>query len=75
MDIVAEFGQGDMVGELNVITNSECTMMLHAIWDTELARMLLMLFNAISLWVVPSSGWSDWYHKVSAGIHRQQSST
>ena len=54
MDIVAEFGQGDTVGELDVIMNSEHTMTLHAIRDTELARMPLTLFNTISaLWVVP----------------------
>ncbi|KAF8580428.1 patatin-domain-containing protein [Ramaria rubella] len=48
VDIVAEHGQGDTVGELDVITNSERTTTLHAIRDTELARMPLTLFNAIS---------------------------
>src|SRR5882724_8496063 len=48
VDIVAEYGQGDTVGELDVITNSERTTTLHAIRDTELARMPLTLFNAIS---------------------------
>lgn len=49
VDIVGEFGQGDTVGELDVITNSERTTTLHAIRDTELARMPLTLFNAISM--------------------------
>ena len=48
VDIVAEYGQGDTAGELDVITNSERTTTLHAIRDTELARMPLTLFNAIS---------------------------
>ncbi|KAF8514349.1 hypothetical protein BU17DRAFT_52619 [Hysterangium stoloniferum] len=49
VDIVSEYGQGDTVGELDVITNSERTTTLHAIRDTELARMPLTLFNAISV--------------------------
>lgn len=49
VDIVAEYGQGDTVGELDVITNSERSTTLHAIRDTELVRMPLTLFNAISV--------------------------
>lgn len=49
VDIVGEYGQGDTVGELDVITNSERSTTLHAIRDTELARMPLTLFNAISM--------------------------
>jgi lysophospholipid hydrolase len=47
--IVGEYGQGDTVGELDVITSSERTTTLHAIRDTELARMPRTLFNAISV--------------------------
>ncbi|KAF9512765.1 hypothetical protein BS47DRAFT_1372722 [Hydnum rufescens UP504] len=39
---------GDTVGELDVITNSTRKTTLHAIRDTELVRMPLTLFNAIS---------------------------
>jgi lysophospholipid hydrolase len=46
--IVGEYGQGDTVGELDVITNQPRKTMLHAIRDTELARMPMALFNAIS---------------------------
>ena len=60
MDIVAEFWQGNTVGKLDVIMNSECTITLHVIRDTELVCMLLTLFNVISaLWVVPLSSLSD----------------
>jgi len=47
--IVGEYGQGDTVGELDVITSSERRTTLHAIRDTELARMPRTLFNAISV--------------------------
>ncbi|CAG7848003.1 Lysophospholipase NTE1; AltName: Full=Intracellular phospholipase B; AltName: Full=Neuropathy target esterase homolog [Serendipita indica DSM 11827] len=46
--IVAEYGQGDTVGELDAITNQARRTTLHAIRDTELARMPMTLFNAIS---------------------------
>ncbi|KAG9097936.1 phosphatidylcholine and lysophosphatidylcholine phospholipase, partial [Ceratobasidium sp. 392] len=49
VNIVAEYGQGDTVGELDVITNSSRRTTLHAIRDTELARMPMSLFNAISI--------------------------
>ncbi|THH33139.1 hypothetical protein EUX98_g1035 [Antrodiella citrinella] len=48
VDIIAEYGQGDTVGELDVITSSERSTTLHAIRDTELIRMPQTLFNAIS---------------------------
>ncbi|KAG8894238.1 phosphatidylcholine and lysophosphatidylcholine phospholipase, partial [Tulasnella sp. 403] len=47
--IIGEYGQGDTVGELDVITSSSRTTTLHAIRDTELARMPQTLFNAISV--------------------------
>ncbi|KAG8694796.1 phosphatidylcholine and lysophosphatidylcholine phospholipase [Ceratobasidium sp. 395] len=49
VNIVGEYGQGDTVGELDVITNSSRRTTLHAIRDTELARMPMSLFNAISI--------------------------
>ncbi|KAG8862931.1 phosphatidylcholine and lysophosphatidylcholine phospholipase [Tulasnella sp. 330] len=48
-EIVGEYGQGDTVGELDVITSANRTSTLHAIRDTELARMPQTLFNAISI--------------------------
>ncbi|KAI0778777.1 patatin-domain-containing protein [Trametes elegans] len=46
--ITAEYGQGDTVGELDVITTSRRRNTVHAIRDTELIRMPRTLFNAIS---------------------------
>ncbi|KAI0360965.1 patatin-domain-containing protein [Trametes cingulata] len=46
--IAAEYGQGDTVGELDVITSSPRSNTVHAIRDTELIRMPQTLFNAIS---------------------------
>ncbi|KAG5643133.1 hypothetical protein DXG03_001523 [Asterophora parasitica] len=46
--IVGEYGQGDTVGELDVITSSRRRNTVHAIRDTELIRMPQTLFNAIS---------------------------
>jgi CRP-like cAMP-binding protein len=46
--IVGECGQGDTVGELDVITGSPRRTTVHAIRDTELIRMPQTLFNAIS---------------------------
>ena len=48
VSIVAEYGQGDTVGELDVITSSPRRNTVHAIRDTELIRMPQTLFNAIS---------------------------
>ncbi|KAH7334450.1 hypothetical protein B0J17DRAFT_577634 [Rhizoctonia solani] len=49
VNIIGEYGQGDTVGELDVITSSSRRTTLHAIRDTELARMPMSLFNAISI--------------------------
>lgn len=49
VSIVGEYGQGDTIGELDVITNSQRRTTVHAIRDTELARMPMTLFNAISM--------------------------
>jgi CRP-like cAMP-binding protein len=46
--IEGEYGQGDTVGELDVITSSPRRNTVHAIRDTELIRMPRTLFNAIS---------------------------
>ncbi|EIW87141.1 patatin-domain-containing protein [Coniophora puteana RWD-64-598 SS2] len=46
--IRGEFGQGDTVGELDVMTGSPRTTTVHAIRDSELIRMPQTLFNAIS---------------------------
>nr|GAT47437.1 predicted protein [Mycena chlorophos] len=46
--ITGEYGQGDTVGELDVITSSTRRTTVHAIRDTELIRMPQTLFNAIS---------------------------
>lgn len=54
VNIVGEYGQGDTVGELDVITSSTRRTTLHAIRDTELARMPMSLFNAISIRYVDS---------------------
>jgi CRP-like cAMP-binding protein len=57
VNIMAEYGQGDTVGELDVITSSNRRTTLHAIRDTELARMPMSLFNAISIRYVTSLIW------------------
>ncbi|KAG8927719.1 phosphatidylcholine and lysophosphatidylcholine phospholipase [Tulasnella sp. 418] len=49
VEIVGEYGQGDTIGELDVITGSPRRTTLHAIRDTELAKMPRTLFNAISM--------------------------
>lgn len=46
--ITGEYGQGDTVGELDVITSSARRTTMHAIRDSELIRMPQTLFNAIS---------------------------
>ncbi|CAK5264734.1 unnamed protein product, partial [Mycena citricolor] len=48
VSILGEYGQGDTVGELDVITTSPRRSTVHAIRDTELIRMPQTLFNAIS---------------------------
>lgn len=48
--IVGEYGQGDAaVGELDVITSQPRKTTVHAIRDTELVRLPMTLFNAISV--------------------------
>lgn len=47
--IQGEYGQGESVGELDCITASPRPTTLHAIRDSELARMPMTLFNAISV--------------------------
>ncbi|RIA93513.1 hypothetical protein C1645_735458 [Glomus cerebriforme] len=47
--IQAEYGQGQSVGELEVMTGTPRPYTLHAIRDTELARMPRTLFNALAL--------------------------
>ncbi|KAK4057788.1 phosphatidylcholine and lysophosphatidylcholine phospholipase [Microbotryomycetes sp. JL221] len=44
-----EYGHGESVGELDCITASPRPSTLHAIRDTELVRMPMTLFNAISV--------------------------
>jgi len=46
--IQAEYGMGDSIGELDVIARSRRRTTLHAIRDTELVRLPVTLFNAIS---------------------------
>ncbi|KAL1923940.1 uncharacterized protein VTP21DRAFT_6975 [Calcarisporiella thermophila] len=49
IDIQREYGQGDSVGELEVLVGSARPSTLHAIRDTELARMPKTLFNALAM--------------------------
>lgn len=49
VQILGEYGQGESVGELDCITSSTRPSTLHAIRDTEIARMPMTLFNAISV--------------------------
>jgi len=48
VNIIAEYGQGDTAGEIDVITSTPRRNTVHAIRDTELIRMPQTLFNAIS---------------------------
>ncbi len=48
MNVRAEFGQGDSVGELEVMTESTRTGTLHAIRDTELVKFPRTLFNSLA---------------------------
>ncbi|KAA8899015.1 hypothetical protein FN846DRAFT_961192 [Sphaerosporella brunnea] len=48
MRVVGEFGQGESVGELEVMTESTRPATLHAIRDTEVARFPKMLFNSLA---------------------------
>ncbi|KAK6532355.1 Neuropathy target esterase [Arthrobotrys megalospora] len=47
--VVGEYGQGESVGELEVLTESTRPVTLHAIRDTEVARFPKTLFNSLAL--------------------------
>lgn len=49
MRVVGEYGQGESVGELEVMTESQRPATLHAIRDTELAKFPKSLFNSLAL--------------------------
>ncbi|KAG9242336.1 hypothetical protein BJ878DRAFT_544361 [Calycina marina] len=48
MKVIGEFGQGESVGELEVMTESARPATLHAIRDTELAKFPKTLFNSLA---------------------------
>lgn len=48
MTVVGEFGQGESIGELEVMTESTRPATLHAIRDTELAKLPRSLFNSLA---------------------------
>lgn len=48
LTILGEYGQGDSVGELEVLTGTKRPGSLHAIRDTELAKIPKMLFNSLA---------------------------
>jgi predicted acylesterase/phospholipase RssA/CRP-like cAMP-binding protein len=48
MRVVGEFGQGESIGELEVMTESTRPATLHAIRDTELAKFPRSLFNSLA---------------------------
>ncbi|KAM0714370.1 hypothetical protein Q7P37_010157 [Cladosporium fusiforme] len=48
MKAIGEYGQGDSVGELEVLTESVRPGTLHAIRDTELAKFPKTLFNSLA---------------------------
>jgi lysophospholipid hydrolase len=47
-EIVSEYGQGESVGEQEVLMNSPRPLTTHSIRDTELARLPRTLFNALA---------------------------
>ena len=49
MRVVGEYGQGESVGELEVMTETRRPATLHAIRDTELAKFPKSLFNSLAL--------------------------
>ncbi|RPB20110.1 patatin-domain-containing protein [Terfezia boudieri ATCC MYA-4762] len=49
MQVVGEFGQGESVGELEVLTETTRPATVHAIRDTELARFPKTLFNSLAM--------------------------
>jgi CRP-like cAMP-binding protein len=48
MRVIGEYGQGESVGELEVMTESARPATLHAIRDTELAKFPKTLFNSLA---------------------------
>jgi predicted acylesterase/phospholipase RssA/CRP-like cAMP-binding protein len=48
MRVVGEYGQGESIGELEVMTESRRPATLHAIRDTELAKFPRSLFNSLA---------------------------
>jgi hypothetical protein len=48
-EVVGEYGRGESVGELEVLTDAKRGSTLHAIRDTELARFPKTLFNTLAL--------------------------
>ncbi|KAJ1667169.1 phosphatidylcholine and lysophosphatidylcholine phospholipase [Coemansia sp. RSA 1646] len=53
VSILAEYGQGQSVGESNLLLSQPCKFNLHAIRDTELVRIPTALFKAL-MQTVPS---------------------
>ncbi|KAJ9120545.1 hypothetical protein QFC24_005220 [Naganishia onofrii] len=49
VDLIAEYGQGSPIGELEAITDSARPNTVHAIRDSELVKMPMTLFNAVSV--------------------------
>ncbi|KAL8935887.1 MAG: hypothetical protein Q9216_005207 [Gyalolechia sp. 2 TL-2023] len=49
IQVTGEYGQGDSVGELEVMTESRRPATLHAIRDTEVAKFPKTLFNSLAL--------------------------
>lgn len=49
MKVIGEYGQGESVGELEVLTETSRPGTLHAIRDTELAKFPKTLFNSLAL--------------------------
>jgi lysophospholipid hydrolase len=48
LSVLGEYGQGDSVGELEVLTGTTRPGSLHAIRDSELAKLPLTLFNCLA---------------------------
>lgn len=48
MRVTGEYGQGESVGELEVMTETDRSSTLHAIRDTEVARFPKTLFNSLA---------------------------
>jgi lysophospholipid hydrolase len=48
VSVLSEYGQGDSVGELEILTESVRPGSLHAIRDSEIARLPMTLFNSLA---------------------------